>query len=250
MSDIYKIKCENAPASIKDVDGKQGIVSGYFAHFDSVDSDKDVIRKGAFEKTIRDNGPGSLKPRIKHLLNHDSTMPLGKLLTLKEDAKGLYYESQIGQHSLGQDFIKMIESGLISEHSIGFRTIKRNQLREWSEAKENEAVFELTELKLWEGSSLTAWGANMNTPIVGMKSEQKAKVASKRIDLLTKAMREGTFTDETFDLLEIELKQLQQLYIDLSEKTTEPEASTQPDDTRKDRQRVAVKLKTINEIFD
>jgi uncharacterized protein len=229
MNDVYKFKCGNSPASIKDVDGKKGIVTGYFSHFDSVDSDQDVIRKGAFTKTISENGPQSNKPRIKHLLNHNSSQPLGKLIELKEDNYGLYYESQIGSHALGTDFIKMIESGLITDHSIGFRTIKRNQLREYNNARQNEAIWELTEVKLWEGSSLTAWGANPNTPITGMKSEDKAKMASNRIELLTKALKDGTFTDETFELIEIELKQLQQLFISLTEKTTEPEQATQPE---------------------
>lgn len=232
MNDVYKIKCESAPASIKDVDGKKGIVTGYFAHFDSVDSDQDVIRKGAFIKTIQEAGPQSAKPRIKHLLNHNSSQPLGRLAELKEDNVGLYYESQVGSHSLGTDFIKMIESGLITDHSIGFRTIKRNQLREYNNARQNEAIWELTEIKLWEGSSLTAWGANPNTPLTGLKSAEKAKMASNRVDLLTKALKDGTFTDETFELLEIELKQLQQLFIDLSEKTTEPAKATQPDEVK------------------
>lgn len=220
MKDVYSYKdfdiMEDKPISFKDIDGKKGIVTGYFAHFDSTDSDGDVIRKGAFAKTISEYGPGSRKPRIKHLLNHDPSQPLGVLLELKEDHYGLYYESQLGSHSLGTDFIKMVESGLVTEHSIGYRTMKFNQLKPWTEWKEGEVMRELTELKLWEGSSLTAWGANMNTPITGLKSAFKAERMAKRIEVLMKALRDGTFTDETFDLLEIELKQLQQAFIDLS----------------------------------
>lgn len=228
MKDAYRMKCESAVAQIKDVDGKQGIVTGYFSNFDTVDSDRDVIRRGAFTKSIRENGPGSAKPRIKHLLNHNTSQPLGNLLVLQEDDKGLYYESQVGTHGLGQDFIKMIESGLIQEHSIGFNVIKRNQVGEWD--KGDDAVWELTELKLWEGSSLTSWGANSNTPLVGMKSEQKAANAAKRVSAISKALRTGSLTDETCELLEIELKQLEQLFIDLTKNTTEPkEIITQPE---------------------
>lgn len=229
MNDVYLYKSEVKPPAFKDADAKKGIVTGYFANFNTTDSDQDVIRKGAFVKTINENGPQSSKPRIKHLINHDPYKPLGKILELKEDEYGLYYESQIGTHALGQDFIKMVESGLIQEHSIGYRIIKKNQLRDWREAKEGEAIWELTELKLYEGSSLTAWGANMNTPLTGLKAEQKAEVAAKRVELLTKALKDGTFTDETFELIELELKQLQQLFIDLT-KTTEPaEDAVQPE---------------------
>lgn len=228
---IYKdsLVSDSLRLQIKDVDGKKGIVTGYFSDFNSIDSDGDIIKPGAFQKSISQNGPQSGKPRIKHLLNHDSSKPLGVLEVLKEDNKGLYYESRLGTHSLGVDFIKMVDSGLITEHSIGFQTIKYNQLKPWNEWKQGEAARELTELKLYEGSSLTAWGANMNTPLTGLKTEQKVRKINDRIDILIKSLRDGTFSDETFDLLEIELKQMQQAMIDL---TTEPEQTTQPDEEK------------------
>ena len=115
MNSMYQYKSQLLGAVIKDIDGKKGIISGYFSHFDNVDGDGDIIRKGAFTKTIKENGPGSAMPRIKHLLNHEPGQPLGVLLDLKEDEIGLAYNSQIGQHSLGLDFVKMVESGLITE---------------------------------------------------------------------------------------------------------------------------------------
>ena len=228
---IYKdsLVSDSLRLQIKDVDGKKGIVTGYFSDFNSIDSDGDIIKPGAFQKSISQNVPQSGKPRIKHLLNHDSSKPLGVLEVLKEDTKGLYYESRLGTHSLGVDFIKMVDSGLITEHSIGFQTVKYNQLKHWNEWKPGEAAKELTELKLYEGSSLTAWGANMNTPLTGLKTEQKVRKINDRIDILIKSLRDGTFSDETFDLLEIELKQMQQAMIDL---TTEPEQTTQPDEEK------------------
>ena len=228
---IYKdsLVSDSLRLQIKDVDGKKGIVTGYFSDFNSIDSDGDIIKPGAFQKSISQNGPQSSKPRIKHLLNHDSSKPLGVLEVLKEDTKGLYYESRLGTHSLGVDFIKMVDSGLISEHSIGFQTVKYNQLKPWNEWKQGEAARELTELKLYEGSSLTAWGANMNTPLTGLKTEQNVRKINDRIDILIKSLRDGTFSDETFDLLEIELKQMQQAMIDL---TTEPEQTTQSDEEK------------------
>jgi uncharacterized protein len=229
MKDVFSYKdfdvVSERPIQFKDVDGKKGIVTGYFAHFDTIDSDGDIIKKGAFIKTISEYGPTARKPRIKHLLNHDPSQPLGKLIELKEDNYGLYYESQTGTHALGADFIKMVESDLVNEHSIGYRTQKSNQLKPWTEWKEGEAMRELTELKLWEGSSLTAWGANPNTPLTGLKAQFKAEKMSKRIDLLLKALRDGAFTDETFDYLEIELKQLQQAFIDLSKPEPDEKAT-------------------------
>lgn len=236
MKQAYAFKDYTSPEiGFKDVDGKKGIVTGYFAAFNNVDADGDVIRKGAFERTIRENGPKSAKPRIKHLMNHNTSEPLGLLLEMKEDDKGLYYESKLGTHSLGQDFVKMVESGLITEHSIGYRVIKRNQLQDYEGYMKNpgRGWFELVELKMFEGSSLTAWGANPNTPITGMKTELQVQNVNNRIDLLCKALRNGTFTDETFDLLEIELRQLQQFNIDLLTQTTETAKASQPVETQK-----------------
>lgn len=212
---MYQYKNGNGVASIKDADMKKGIVTGYFSSFGNVDSDGDIIVKGAFTKTITENGPLSLNPRIKHLMNHDTTKPLGKLLILQEDAKGLYYESQSGSHSLGQDYIKMVESGLITEHSIGFKTIK--------EDKKADANY-MTEIRLWEGSSLTAWGSNPETPITGMKS-LNLEAVNVRIKALDRFCRNTTATDETIELLLIEIKQLQQQLIEATEshKSTSPE---------------------------
>jgi uncharacterized protein len=248
MKDVFSYKdfdiVSEQPIQFKDVDGKKGIVTGYFAAFDSIDSDGDIIKKGAFIKTISEYGPTARHPRIKHLLNHDPSQSIGLLTELKEDNYGLYYESKLGTHDLGVDFVKRVESGLITEHSIGYRTQKYNQLKPWTEWKEGDAMRELTELKLWEGSSLTAWGANPNTPLTGMKAQFKAEKMGKRIDLLIKALRDGTFTDETFDLLEIELKQLQQAFIDLS-KPEPDEKATQEEPVIKTTQKEVVRSRSI-----
>ena len=225
----YNYKNGNLTASVKDADVKKGIVTGYFASFGNVDSDGDIIVKGAFSKTISETGPGSAQPRIKHLMNHDTSKPLGRLMMLEEDMKGLKYESQTGSHSLGVDFMKMVDSGLITEHSIGYRVIKKNQLQDWEGYMKNPAkgYQELTELQLWEGSSLTAWGANQNTPLTGVKSLDIEQINT-RIKALDKFCRNSTATDETIELLLIEIKQLQQHLID----ATQPEKPVESDEEK------------------
>lgn len=219
MSNIYQFK--GLTLEFKDVDQKQGIVTGYFSAFNNVDSDGDIIRKGAFTRTIRENGPKSSKPRIKHLLNHSPYQPLGNLLDLKEDDYGLYYESKVGTHTLGVDFLKMVESDLIKEHSIGFRTLKRNQLQDYEGYMKNPGGgwFELIELKLYEGSSLTAWGSNEATPLTGVKGMKEDEL-KQRIERLEKFCRNTDASDETIELLLLEVKQLSQIVSDLSTSST------------------------------
>lgn len=216
-------------ANIMDADPKLGIVTGYFSRFNNVDSDGDIIRPGTFTKTIKEQGPESSLPRIKHLLNHDPSQPLGKLTKLYEDGTGLAYESQVGSHELGEDFIKMIESGLITEHSIGFKIVKRNQIQSYENYLKNPQLgqFEITEVKLFEGSSLTAWGANPLTPITSLKSETEIEKIVKQQELIEKFCRNSNATDDTIQMLLLHSKQMAQLICDMK-KVTVPQESTQP----------------------
>lgn len=196
---IYNYKSFNL--EVKDVDTKQGIVSGYFSAFGNVDSDGDIMMPGAFKRSIQDWGPEG-KGRIKHLLNHDPSKPLGKIQVLKEDEYGLYYESKVGTHTLGKDYIKMIESGLIAEHSIGFKT-----LREQKADNGNQ----IHEVMLFEGSSLTAWGANEATPLIGMKNMATIEQLQDQIKSFEKFIRNSDVTDETIDLCILKVKQLAEM---------------------------------------
>ena len=228
MELIFSRKDFSFAASIKDVDGKKGIFTGYASHFGNVDSDGDIIRKGAFTKTIKENGPKSTQPRIKHLMNHDPSQPIARIIDLKEDETGLAYESQAGTHTLGVDFIKMVESGLISEHSIGFRALKRNQLQSYEDynKRPDGGWYEITELKLFEISSLTAWGANPLTPITGLKSIVSVDTILERQKAIEKFCRSTDASDETIELLLLHAKQLSQYILDL--KSTEPPKDTLP----------------------
>jgi HK97 family phage prohead protease len=186
---------------VKDVDKKQGIVSGYFSAFNIKDSDGDIIHPGAFARSIKDWGPEG-KNRIKHLKNHDPGTPLGKLIELKEDGFGLHYTSKVGTHDAGKDFIKMVESQLITEHSIGFKDVTPKELKDNGNGANN-----MTDLILYEGSSLTAWGAQENTPLTGYKSS--VKYISERLEKFEKFVRNTDATDETIELCLIYIKQLE-----------------------------------------
>jgi HK97 family phage prohead protease len=198
---------------VKDVDAKKGIVTGYFSAFNIKDSDGDIILPGSFKRSIEEWQP---KGRIKHLLNHDPRQPLGKITELREDSYGLYYESQIGKHNLGQDFIKMVESDLVKEHSIGFN-IKGQ--------RKAENANEIYDIVLYEGSSLTSWGANEYTPLLGLKS---ADDRVQRIKRLEKFVKHSDATDETIELLMLEIKQLNQLVEDLSSQPASVEEPAEP----------------------
>jgi hypothetical protein len=82
-------------------------------------------------------------------------------------------------------------------------------------------------LKLYEGSSLTAWGANPLTPITGLKSEVDVDLVIAQSQAIEKFCRNTDATDETIEMLLLHSKQLSQLVLDMK-KGTEPTKVIQP----------------------
>jgi len=208
---IYGYK--SIPAKFEDVDVKSGMVKGYFNTFNVKDSDGDITRKGVFLKSIQENGPKSAHPRIKYFYNHDPLQVPGVIKELEEDSVGLLYLAHTGTHKLGVDYLKMVESGIITEHSIGYQNVKGGQ-------KMTSEGNNLLQVILREGSGLSAWGANQYTPITafgkGETKEQTTERIKSRIGLVEKFCRDTDASDETIQSLLIEIKQMGQYIIDLS----------------------------------
>lgn len=203
---------EKKTGYIKDIDISTKTVTGYLSAFNNVDSDNDIIEKGAFSKSINERFND-----IFYLQQHDWTKPLGKFNKLVEDEKGLYFEGTIVDTSFGIDQLKLYEAGIVKEHSIGFITMK-------SENPNNEPRI-IKEVKLFEGSAVTL-GANSSTPFLGFKSATiEAKDLYKKI---VKAHKDGSFTDETHGLFEIAIKQFEaQIIKESTQNTIEPPYGTQ-----------------------
>lgn len=193
----YKIKSEG---EITEVDVAKRTVMGYAAKFGNIDLHGDMIMPGAFTKTIQERGPMG-KNEIWFLHNHSSDSPLGKPSVLKEDNYGLYFEAAIIDTEIGEDILKLYDNGLINQHSIGFSTIKETRVE--PDANTNQKpYYQIQEVKLYEFSSVL-WGANPETPFVGLKS-MDAKGLQDRFDKLYKQLRSGNLKDETYELIEIE----------------------------------------------
>jgi HK97 family phage prohead protease len=197
----------------QDTDLKQGVVSGYFAMFGNKDLDGDIIEKGAFAKTIQERGPYG-KGLIKMLLDHDRTKAVAKITLLEEDSKGLRYEAKIGTHSLGVDFMKMVESGLINQHSFGFIPIKEMYD---GQMKANR----IKEVMMHEGSAIQFLGANPDTTMIDLKS---AIDAMEYLDRLEKFIKTTDCTDDTIINLELRLKSLSELLKPVSTTLNEEKA--------------------------
>lgn len=196
--------------SVNDVDSKNRIVTGYLANFGTKDYDDDVIEKGAFSKTIKER-----MKEIYFLNHHNWEKPHGFFSVLKEDTKGLYFESNpLPNTTFSNDLIELYGLGIVKEHSIGYSVTKAMQGENWKRT--------IKEVKLYEGSNVTL-GANPNTPFTGFKSRTISEI-NDQVLLILKAVKNGKFTDETFMQLEIALKQLQLESYELGKKTLEEPA--------------------------
>lgn len=206
--------------AVKDIDTKGRIITGYAAAFGNIDFGGDLIEPGAFSKTIAERGPGS-RNKIFFLNQHDSWQVLGKPKVLKEDSYGLYHESPILNTTLGNDVLKMFQAEVLDSFSIGYRIITENRV---------DDVNHLKELYLYEFSSVT-FPMNESAIATGIKSIDRDKL-KERIDRAEKFCRTTDASDDTIELLLIQIKQLQQILVDLTT-TTPPEDTTEPE-TQKD----------------
>jgi uncharacterized protein len=227
---IYEIKSAGS-GSITDVDQKTGTVKGYASIFGNKDSDGDIVMPGAFKKSLNES------KRQLHLYQHDPYRPLssvrGGSLKLEEDPKGLNYESTITPTSWGQDVLKLIQDKVLNENSIGYQVVRS----QFSKAESKDRARELHEVRLHEISSVS-WGANPQALGHGLqlggwpaKSENKQiteEMLAVRIETATKAFRNGTYTDEAFEQLEIYIRQLNQLVIESKATTPIVQAIAKP----------------------
>ncbi len=165
------------PFEIKAVDEEEGIFEGYASTFTKTpDSYGDVVDKGAFKKTIKED-----KGRIKILWNHNSDEPIGLPLELREDDTGLYVK---GKLSLGvqraREILSLMKDGVVTTMSIGFRTITESMIGE---------VNHLKEIRLFDTSPVT-FAANNTAVILGVKSLEEIETELERLQALVHQSKE------------------------------------------------------------
>jgi len=202
MEFIYKA----APLGdvVYDIDEKNNLVKGYGSFFDNKDSDQDIIRKGAYNKTIKENGS-----RVKYLYQHDMNQPIGKMTELYEDDKGLVFVAEIAKTQLGKDVVELMKSGVITENSVGILPIQKQDKGDYRE---------INEVKLYEISAVTL-AANDQAKILDVKGNVDVEKLSKRYDNLSKLIRKGNISDEMGFAIEAEILKLKSLFIEFTKPT-------------------------------
>lgn len=192
---------------IKDVDEKGRVLVAANA-VGNTDADKDMSMPGSFQKTLTENFS-----RLKWFLNHNSDYLIGVPIEGKEKMPHLEMLGQLNMKKqlskdVYEDYKLYAEYGKSLEHSIGVEAIKKEQKGD---------IRQVYEWKLWEYSTLYSWGANENTPMLAIKSENKI---ADHIQWLELACKKGNYSDQRFLEIEKHLTLLKSLL-------TEPEQSTQ-----------------------
>lgn len=204
-------KSVSATWTAEDVDSNK--VFGYLAAFGNKDSDRDIIHKGAFLKSINERGPKSTTARkMAFLYAHKMDTPIGRFTHLEEKGNGLYYEAELDDIPFVRETIKpQMKSKTLNNHSIGYNYV-------WDKIEYNEKSdeFNVYELDTYEGSVL-ALGSNENTPVGGFKnyfeSTDDYREMAHRADRLLKRM--GSYESE------MELRTILQKYQSLCDAAAE-----------------------------
>jgi HK97 family phage prohead protease len=143
---------------------EQGQFTGYASVFDVLDHYGDVIKPGAFTKTLQAwKERGRLPPL---LWQHKSDQPIGHHLEMTEDAKGLFVRGQLLHEVIdkAREAYWLLKNKVISGMSIGF------DLYPGGATYDGKAgVWNLTEVDLWE-NSLATFPANPEAQVEEVKS--------------------------------------------------------------------------------
>lgn len=209
---MKNLEYKDITGGVEDVDAKKRVVTGYLSKFDNIDHHNDIMDAKAFNKTLAER-----KDNIFFLNQHEWKQPHGKFAELYTDSYGLKFVSNpLPDTSYSKDALILYEEGIIKEHSVGFVTEKDEY---------KDGVRTIKEVKLYEGSNVTL-GANSQAIFTGLKSLTQEDIED-RVKSILKAFKRGNFTDETFTLLEIALKDLQTKSFELGKKTlNEPDKTT------------------------
>ena len=206
----YKIK--TLPLTVKDMDAQTRRVTIMLSKFDNIDSDNDIIRCGAFSKSINERGPESQSNRkIAFLRHHDWEHQVGKWIQLEENADGLVGIGELGRSTKGNDALLDYQDGIILEHSIGFQYIpdKMNMVEQG-----DSYFFDIKEVAVWEGSAVT-FGANSLTPTLDVSKGNKSDLLEKingRMNAVIHALKNGKGTDDRLHAFEMQLSVLKEQY--------------------------------------
>lgn len=128
-----------------------GTFTGYAARFGERNSYDEIVKKGAFKRTLSDHKSRRVSPPM--LWSHNPDSPVGVWTSIREDDEGLAVEGRlITGTERGREALELLKAGAVSGLSIGFRTVRQERTRDGGRI--------LTEIDLVEISIVAVPAAN------------------------------------------------------------------------------------------
>lgn len=161
------------------------------------DAQHDISMPGSFADTLRED-----ISKMRWFLNHDSRQLLGVPLSGEEKDNNLIMTGQLNLNKqIGRDILEdyklFRDAGRTLEHSIGVKALARDE----------EDRRKVLKWRMLEYSTLTGWGANPQTFLVGLKSATADQV-EKAVDFIRLAFKQRGYSDERLKQYDMELNLL------------------------------------------
>ena len=155
----------------KEDDANNGIICGYASTWDKVpDAYGDIVRKGAFEKSLKKiYEEGRTIPFLWSHRMDDIDAYLGSC-DAKEDDRGLYFEATLDDTPQAQRVRELFKDGRLSKFSFAYDIIEQTPITLENGVKANELV----ELEIFEITACLV-PANSFAEVVDVKSDNTEK---------------------------------------------------------------------------
>jgi len=147
--------------------GGDGIFTGYASVFGELDQQNEIVRAGAFARTLSKWQRQNRTPAL--LWMHDPTQPIGIWQNVREDASGLLVEGRLALRTQkGGEAYELLKLGALTGLSIGYRVVSAQV-----DAKRKARI--LTDLDLFE-ISLVTFPANEAARVSEVKVSHQSSV--------------------------------------------------------------------------
>ncbi len=119
------------------------VIEGYASLWGVADLNRDVVARGAFDRSLAVGGAGG----VRMLHQHEGRAPVGVWEEMREDDRGLWVRGRIMNWSAEARFARALaRAGALDGLSIGFRSQR---------ARREGRLRVLVEVELWEVSLVT-----------------------------------------------------------------------------------------------
>ena len=159
--------------TLDDMDEERGTFTGFASVFDVVDSYNEVVLKGSFRKTLRENDG-----KFPLTWMHDIREPLGVIYP-KEKNLGLHVKGHLNLDvQSAREKRSLVQQGAISGMSIGFRTMQDewdNDIRRLKECKLHEIALITRNFQACPGADVDSMKSDEFKPF---PNEHSARIKS------------------------------------------------------------------------